>query len=177
MTTFRSWAAMALVIATSALALQIADAQAQGVGFSQATAQISADAPATFFADPEQIAAHLRAEGYATQISTDAEGDPLISTRAQGTRYSIYFYGCSGGTNCTSITFDSAFQPTKKSSLEHLNEWNLNKRYAYAVVRKDKAVAIRMDVQMIGGLSHETFKETVSLWDRQLGAFLRHIEF
>lgn len=177
MKSLRSWAAMALVLAGASAALPFAAAQAQGVGFSQATAQLSTDAPETFSADPQQIATFLRNEGYAVQVSTDNDGDPVISTRSQGARYSIYFYGCEGGANCTAISFDSAFQPTKKSSLEHLNEWNLNKRYAYAVVRKDKAIAVRMDVQMIGGLSHETFKETVSLWDRQLGAFLRHIEF
>ena len=176
MTTLRSWAAMAIVLAATA-AIPLASAQAQGVGLAQATTQISANALTTVHADPQQIAAYLRAEGYAAQVSTDKDGDPVISTRSQGARYSIYFYGCEGGTGCTSITFDSAFQPTKKSSLEHLNAWTFTKRYAYAVQRADKTIALRMDILMLGGLSQEGFKETVSLWDRQLGAFLRHIEF
>jgi hypothetical protein len=34
-----------------------------------------------------------------------------------------------------------------------------------------------MDILMFSGISVEHFRETVSLWERQLGSFLRHIEF
>jgi len=172
----------AVVLAVAALAMPLSSASAQGVGFSNASIQpqapVSASEPTgTYFADAQQIAAYLRQRGQAVEIDTDSDGDPRIATSAQGARYNIYFYGCTNGRDCNSITFESGFQLKRNSSLEDLNGWNLRKRYAYAVQRTDKSFALRMDVAMVGGLPEQMFVETARLWDGQLGDFLRHINY
>ncbi|MGD9805183.1 MAG: YbjN domain-containing protein [Hyphomicrobiaceae bacterium] len=166
----------ALALAFVVLAAPLS-ANAQRMGLSNAAVQTPAANATSYSADPQQIAEYLRGRGQAAQVGTDNDGDPFISTSSQGARYSIYFYGCENGQNCNSISFDSAFRPTRKSKLEDLNTWNLKKRHAYAVQRTDSNVALRMDVVMLGSVSENVFTETVRLWDGQLGDFLRHIEF
>lgn len=166
-----------LALAVAALATPLSGANAQGIGLSGASVQTPATSSGTYFADPQQIADYLRKRGQAAQIGTDNDGDPTIETSSQGARYNVYFYGCKNGRDCNSITFDSAFRPTSKSSLEDLNAWSRAKRHAYAVMRADSNVALRMDVIMLGGIPEAVFAETVRLWDGQLGDFLRHIEF
>jgi hypothetical protein len=168
----------ALGIVLAAAFTPASSANAQGIGLSAASTPLPTQRPGTSIgADANQIADFLRGEGYAVQVSTDDQGDPLITTRSQGARVSIYFYGCEQGRNCSSISFDSAFRPNNKTGDENLHAWGRSKRYAYAVRRADQNIALRMDILMFSGISVEHFRETVSLWERQLGSFLRHIEF
>ena len=167
----------AIALAFTLLAAPFAGANAQGVGLSNASIQAPAASSGSYFADPQQIAAYLRQRGQAAEISTDNDGDPRIATSSQGARYNVFFYGCTNGRNCNSITLESSFRLTNNATLEQLNAWNIRKRYAYAVQRTDRSFALRMDVAMVGGLSEEMFVETVRLWDGQLGDFLRHINY
>ncbi|MGE0767604.1 MAG: YbjN domain-containing protein [Hyphomicrobiaceae bacterium] len=167
----------ALAIAIATLAMPLGGASAQGVGLSNASVQAPASASNTYFADAEQIAAYLRQRGQAAEVSTDSQGDPQIATGTQGARYNIYFYGCTNGQKCNSITFEAGFRLKNNASLEELNAWNIRKRYAYAVQRADQSFALRMDIAMVGGLSEDNFVESVRLWGGQLGDFLRHIKF
>jgi hypothetical protein len=173
--TFKSLAALGLVLA-SVLALPALDASAQGVSLSSAAPRLSTQA-AGVTADPNQIADLLRSQGLAVQIATDNQGDPLLRTRSQGVTWNVYFYGCTNGQSCTAITFESTYQPSASITPETLNSWSLNKRYAYAVRRADGINALRMDVLMVGGINGELWQETHNLWERQLGAFLRHIGY
>lgn len=174
-TWIKTFSAFGLALAT-ALAISAFDASAQGVSLSSAAPRLSTQA-ATVTADPNRIAEHLRAQGLAVQVAKDNDGDPLLRTRSQGVTWNVYFYGCSNGQNCNAVTFESTYQPSDRITLETLNSWSLNKRYAYAVRRADGINALRMDVSMIGGLNGEHWQETYALWERQLGAFLRHIGY
>lgn len=167
----------AIALAFTMLAAPISGASAQGVGFSNVSIQSQSAPSAAYFADAGQIAAYLRQRGQSAEVSTDNEGDPRIATSSQGARYNIYFYGCTNGQNCNSITLESGFRLRNNATLEQLNAWNLRKRYAYAVQRTDQSFALRMDVAMVGGLSEDMFVETMRLWDSQLGDFLRHINY
>lgn len=168
---------LGLTIATSALAAPSDQARAQRQNLSEATGQFLLDAPTRVSAKPEQIAQLLRTKGLSVEVSTDNEGDPVLSSRSQGVTWSVYFYGCESGQNCNAITFDSGYSATSRVTLEKLNAWNTTKRYAYAVQRNDGSFAIRMDVLLSTGVSPEHWQHSYQLWETQLGAFLRHIEY
>lgn len=173
--TFRPIAALAFALAV--LAAPLSGASAQGVGLSSASFQNQPAASTGYFADAGQIAAYLRSRGQAAQVGTDKDGDPRIETSSQGARYNIFFYGCTNGQNCTSISLESGFRLQNNATLEQLNAWNYAKRYAYAVQRPDKSFALRMDIEMSGGVTEPAFLESMRLWDSQLGGFLRHINY
>ena len=167
--------AFGLALATT-LAISAFDANAQGISLSSTAPRLSTQA-AGLTADPELIAEQLRSQGLAVQVAKDNDGDPLLRTHSQGVTWNVYFYGCNGGQGCTAITFESTYQPNASITLEQLNAWSLNKRYAYAVRRADGTNVLRMDVLMLGGVNSELWRETHNLWERQLGAFLRHINY
>ena len=168
---------MGLAAATSALAAPSDQARPQRQNLSEAAGQFLVDAPTRVSASPEQIAQLLRAKGLSVETSTDNEGDPVLSTRSQGVTWSVYFYGCENGQSCNAITFDSGYSATGRVTLQNLNAWNNTKRYAYAVQRNDGSFAIRMDVLLSTGVSPEHWQQSYQLWETQLGAFLRHIQY
>jgi hypothetical protein len=127
------------------------------------------------FAEPNQIAQFLQNEGYVAKIDKDGDGDPRISSNSQRVKWTVYFYNCSNHTNCQSIQFHSSFTTQGKISIDRVNAWNFQQRFATAVLDKEGDVRLKMDVQLAAGMPEDTFKRNLNVWDSQLGEFLTHI--
>jgi hypothetical protein len=127
------------------------------------------------FAEPNQIAQFLQNEGYVAKIDKDGDGDPRISSNSQRVKWTVYFYNCSNHTNCQSIQFHSSFTTQGKISVDRVNTWNFQQRFATAVLDKEGDVTLKMDVQLAAGVPEDTFKRNLNIWDSQLGEFLTHI--
>lgn len=168
---------LTLGLATAAIAAPFDGASPQRHNLSEDAQRLAAESTIRYSADPEQIAQYLRGRGLAVEASTDRDGDPVLSTRSQGAIWHVYFYGCEGGQNCNSVTFSSAYNATDKVKLEQLNAFTLGKRYANAVQRADGSFELRMDVLLAGGVTKQLWDHTYNLWETQLGAFLRHIDY
>jgi Putative bacterial sensory transduction regulator len=123
------------------------------------------------FADPNQIAQILQNEGYVAKVDVDSEGDPKINSSSQRAKWGIYFYGCTNHTNCQSIQFHTSFTTQGKIYLDQINTWNRTQRFACALLDKDGDSTLKMDVQLISGISVDTFKRNIGVWDSQLGEF------
>lgn len=99
--------------------------------------------------DPYEIVNIARGYGSAT-LGTDNVGDPKITGRIDGVKYSIYFMGCSNNTNCDSIQFSAGWSMSaaKRPSLNTINTWNAKKRFGKAYLDSDGDPRIEIDLPL-----------------------------
>lgn len=145
-------------------------------GNAQGGAAVGSDAVTG--ADPAYIAELMKDFGYRAELTTDDQGDPKIKSAGGGANYSIYFYGCENNENCNSIQFSAGFDLTDGTTLEVVNEWNTNKRYGKVYLDNENDPYIEMDINLFGGgISPETLKDDLGLWDNLLADFQDHIDW
>lgn len=128
--------------------------------------------------NPFAIVAKMQEFGYRAEMSTDSTGDPLINSAADGSNFSIYFYGCTAGANCSAIQFSAGFDLTNGTSANSMNDWNTRKRYGKAYIDDNGDPTIEMDFNLAeGGISEENFRDSLGIWERLLGDFKDHISW
>lgn len=128
--------------------------------------------------DPQAIVDVLKDWGYRAALVKDSEGDPKIDSATSGVNFSIYFYGCSGGTQCTSIQFASGFDMDQGTTPGVVNEWNANKRFGKVYLDDEKDPFIEMDISLVGGgISRDNFRDNLEKWEQLVGDFQKHIDW
>jgi Putative bacterial sensory transduction regulator len=112
--------------------------------------------------NPAKILEIARGFGSA-ELEADSEGAPLIRARISGTRYSVFFFGCEDGKDCTSIQFWT-YATAPKDALKAVNDWNRDRRFGKAYIDADGDVAIEMDVNLWGGVTPKNLDDTFDWW-------------
>ena len=125
-------------------------------------------------ADVEAIAEIARGHGTA-KVETDRDGDPLIRCKANGLMYSVYFYGCEKGRNCTSIQLQSGFTTDGKVDLDTLLQWNAKKRWLKAIRDAEGDPIVRYDVMLAGGVTTENLDRSFKIFVDMLGDFAKDV--
>jgi putative sensory transduction regulator len=126
--------------------------------------------------NPQTIVQVMQDEGYQTRLGKDAGGDPMVSVKAPGNSFDIYFYGCEKNDGCTSIQFVAVYDLGKASSPGSMNEWNSRKRFATASLDDDNDPCLRMDVYTgSAGISMAAFRGSLGMWTTQLADFQKHV--
>lgn len=135
--------------------------------------------PANIMAsDPAGIADALQSFGYKAVLDKDGNGDPKILSGAAGSNFSIYFYGCAEGKDCSSIQISAGFDLTNGTTADVMNDWNSKKRYGKAYVDQDGDPWIEMDINLeYGGITAETFRDNLDLWERLVADFKTQINW
>jgi Putative bacterial sensory transduction regulator len=112
--------------------------------------------------NPEKILEIARGFGSA-EMETDSDGSPRIRARMDGTLYTVFFYGCEDGKDCTTIQF-WMFTDAPPNALVVVNDWNRDRRFGKAYIDKDGDVVIEMDVNLLGGVSAKNLDDTFDWW-------------
>lgn len=110
-------------------------------------------------------------------LTKDDSGDPLIKNRTDGVAWSIYFYGCTKGADCSSVQLSSGFQLTKKPTLQKINEWNMTKRWSKARLDKEGDPIISHDINMRGGIPRANLEATISTWTDTMKEFTTFVGY
>ncbi|MBE1237604.1 YbjN domain-containing protein [Phaeovibrio sulfidiphilus] len=118
---------------------------------------------------PEAILDVAKGFGSA-QLTTDSAGDPMISGRIDGTRYSIMFYGCKDGRNCTDVQFGTAWSKPGMS-LEEINRWNRTARFSKAFLDDENDPVLEMAVNLNAGVTRKNLEDTIDWWATAVNAF------
>jgi hypothetical protein len=159
---------------TSCLALPLmlaaATAGAQSTGAKPSIALVSA-------ADPNGLVAAMMAEGFTATLETDKVGDPVIRSRASGSSFSIYFYGCTEHADCTSLGFSSGWDLADGTTHEVINSWNTDRLVGQAYVDDEMDPWLTYFVVTEGGISTAAFASSLRRWDSALGSFQDLIDF
>lgn len=123
-------------------------------------------------ADPARIAAILAARKMPVEHKKDSQGDPMINTQfEEEAKFSIYFYGCTNGKNCTSLQLSAGYTNTKAGAAEML-KWNREYRYTRAYLDAENEPALSMDIDLsAGGISPALFGEQLDSWESSMTEF------
>lgn len=104
------------------------------------------------------------ARGFGNAVQeTDGDGDPRITGRAEGIKYSIYFYGCTKHVNCEDIQF-FAYWTNVKAPLETINAWNAENRFGKAYIDKDGDVCLIHPVNLNLGVTKANLEDAFEWW-------------
>lgn len=128
----------------------------------QAQTMVDARSPAT-------IAEIAKGFGSAELDTTDA-GEPKITGRLNGRRYSVFFYGCKQGQNCGSIQLHWGIDQ-KNVPLSKVNEWNRTKRFGKAYIDNDGDLNLELDVNLRHGVTRQNLDDTFDFWRLALTSF------
>lgn len=104
------------------------------------------------------------AEGYGSaMLDVDSVGDPMIEGRIDGQAYTVFFYGCEGGKDCTSIQFTTYFAGVRPSAAV-VSDWNDANRFGTLYLDSDGDLAIDLDVNLFGGVTRRNLDDTFDWW-------------
>jgi hypothetical protein len=114
--------------------------------------------------DPANIVSAFQAAGYKALLDKRDNGDPYISSAANGSNFSVEFYGCENGRNCSSLQFYAWYKKKPFYTEALANDWNRQKRFLKAYIDKDGDLATTLDVTTTGALGAENFADTLDWW-------------
>lgn len=121
-------------------------------------------------------AVHEVARGFGSaELTTDGDGDPKITGRMEGIRYSVYFYGCRENKNCRTIQFSASWSAPGKFTLEQINDYNRQKRFGKVYLDKEGDPVIQFDVNLQKGVSQGNLEETFDWWKTIVAEFAKLI--
>ena len=135
-------------------------------------------AQAQVMADPDVVAAFLQDYGLTAQPGTDDQGDPMLSSSVDDTKFDVYFYGCSQARDCTSVAFTAACLPPEPLKVAMVNSWNGKARFGRAYLEGDGTAVIEYDVNLDkDGVGGKNFTDTIDIWRSLLDDFRNHINW
>jgi hypothetical protein len=139
---------------------------------------LATPATAQVVGDVDVIASFLENYGLPVEKTVDPDGDPKLDSRIEGTRFSVYFYGCETGAVCDSLQFSTGFDLEQPMSLEQVNEWNRAKRYGKVYVDEDGDPYFEYDVNLdFDGIGAKNFDDTIDVWRAVLAEFRDFIDW
>jgi hypothetical protein len=127
--------------------------------------------------DPSEIVSLIQELGFQAKLEKDNVGDPVIRSSSSGVEFSIYFYDCSNNKRCQSLHFTAGYDLVEGSSLEAMQQWNADKRFASAYLDDENDPFLQMDVNTEGGITQENFEKSFELWQSLKGEFEEFIGF
>jgi hypothetical protein len=102
------------------------------------------------------------------QLGTDKEGDPLITGRIEGAKYSVFFYGCTSGKNCKELQFVASYDVSDKASiaekLAKANFYNQKKRFGRVYVDDEADMVMDFAVTLMGGVTQKNLDDVFDWW-------------
>lgn len=124
---------------------------------------------------PTVVAAALRDAGYKAELKTNSKGEPYILSGANGSDFTIEFYGCTGVKDCGSYQFSSWYKAEPLFTMALANEWNLKKRFLKIAVDTNGNLNEYMDFTATGKTTFANFADIVDWYqtmDSTLAKFI-----
>ena len=149
------------------------------VAFSMAAqAPVAAVPGKVSLADPNSLVAALQKAGYKAKLTYE-EGKPEIESSAAGATFYLYFQNCESKEGCEDIMVQSAYDTDAgKVSLETINQFNKDNRWARAYLDDEKDPILESDLMFVGRQMDEAaFIEGLKAWDDVLGRFHKAIDW
>ena len=126
--------------------------------------------------NPATIKAIVESQGWpATLVSKPGE-DPYIESNRGGLKFLVLFMNCDEGKNCKTLQYYMGFSDAKSVTLDRLNKWNKEKRFARAYKDDEGDPVLEMDVDLdFGGIPRENVGETFNTWSSLMDSFREYI--
>jgi hypothetical protein len=126
---------------------------------------------------PDELVSIIQELGYQAKLEADNVGDPVIRSRSDGVDFRIYFYECKNNRRCRSLHFSVGYDLANGSTLDAVQQWNADKRFASAYLDDEADPFLQMDINTEGGITQENFENSFHLWQSLKGEFEKFIGF
>lgn len=123
-----------------------------------------------------EVADALQAKGFKAQIGKDSQGDPKITSGADGSDFTILFFDCEKG-RCQSYQFLAGFDLKAGMTLAEINKWNTDYRYGQAYLDDENDPHIAMDADVEHGATTEALENNIARWEGTLINFKKFIKW
>jgi hypothetical protein len=127
--------------------------------------------------NPRELAGMIQELGFQAKLSKDDVGDPVIRSSSGGVEFNIYFYDCTRNQHCKSLHFSAGYDLPDGTTLETVQRWNADKRFASAYLDHENDPFLQMDVNTEGGITEKNFERWFGLWQALKGEFEAFIDF
>jgi hypothetical protein len=126
--------------------------------------------------NPATIEAIVESQGWPATIVTKPGDDPYIESNRNGLKFLVLFMNCEDGKNCKTLQYYMGFSDAKDVSLEKLNQWNKDKRFARAYKDDAGDPVLEMDVDLdFAGIPRENVGETFNTWASLMDSFREYV--
>lgn len=149
---------------------------AGAIGALMMTAAIPAQAELVT-ASPQVIAQIVKSQGLPAEIKTPSGENPYIESTHSKLKFLIIFMNCDDNKrNCKTIQFYMGYNDAKDTTLDQLNDWNREKRFARAYRDEEGDAVLEMDVDLdFNGIPRENVGEAINTWKSLVDAYQTHI--
>lgn len=117
------------------------------------------------------VAGLMLQAGYRAEIKKTKEGESYIASAANGSDFSINFYGCKNDIGCDSFEFQSWYKKQPYFSPALTNEWNASKRFMKIAIDGDGDLVYYVYVSAVGRTTFKNFADYLD-WFTSLDASL-----
>jgi len=121
------------------------------------------------------VAAALQEAGYKAVIKTGDDGDPYITSAANGDEFTVDFYDCKDK-HCTSISLSAWYKPDPLWTAALTNEWNTQKRFLRIGVDDKGKLREYIDISTVGKMTQANFADMINWYesmDAELARFIK----
>ncbi|WP_137751958.1 YbjN domain-containing protein [Sphingopyxis sp. L1A2A] len=126
--------------------------------------------------NPATIEAIVESQGWPATIVAKPGDDPYIESNRNDLKFLVLFMNCTDGKNCKTLQYYMGFNDAKDVSLEKLNQWNKDKRFARAYRDNEGDPVLEMDVDLdFAGIPRENVGETFNTWATLMDSFREFI--
>lgn len=127
--------------------------------------------------DPAVIAQIARTEGLPARLKYPDDFPVYIESKYNGLDFIVFFLNCDDeNRNCKTIQFYMGYSDAKGTTLERLNEWNRDRRFARAYRDDEGDPVLEMDVDLdFEGIPRANLAESFRTWQELMDAFQAHI--
>ena len=123
-------------------------------------------------ANPATIKAIVESQGWPATIVAKPGDDPYIESNRGGLKFLVLFMNCDEGKKCKTLQYYMGFNDAKSVSIEQLNKWNSEKRFARAYRDGSGDPVLEMDVDLdFAGLPRENLSYSLSTWAALMDAY------
>lgn len=127
-------------------------------------------------ANPATIKAIVESQGLPATIIAKAGDDPYIESNRGGLKFLVLFMNCTDNKNCKTLQYYMGFSDAKNVSLDKLNKWNKDKRFARAYKDNEGDPVLEMDVDLdFAGIPRENVGETFNTWASLMDSFREYV--
>ena len=124
--------------------------------------------------DPARLVPIVAAYGSA-ELTTDANGDPMIDASVGDLRYAIFFDDCTDNVDCAGLTFTTGWEWDGVTP-EQIDAWNESRRYLTAYLDDEGDPIVRMSVNLFGGVTPTNLSDTVDWWQVMTSGFITYLD-
>lgn len=126
--------------------------------------------------NPAKIKEIVESQGWPAKLISKADEDPYIESSRGGVKFLVLFMNCEDNKDCKTLQYYMGFSDAKTVTLEKLNEWNREKRFARAYRDDEGDPVLEMDVDIdFAGIPRENIGETMNTWASLMDSYREFI--